>query len=207
MGIFELLTRNGWSLHVGDPYPMGWIIFSGYMITSVLCLFAGLSVKKLDYDGEKKKDTIIWFGLSVIMFLLGLNKQLDLQVLFFDIGSIVSYSQGWFEFRREAQKLFIAGLGLAVIILLVTISVIFRRQLMKNKLIPIGTLLVVSYVLIRASTFSHIEFIPAGMRTISHIHMRYVLELTGIICIGYGAVKRMYRNKRELKNSKLKIEN
>ncbi len=185
MGIQELLAKNGWSLHVGDPYIMGWIIFGGYIITSVLCLFSGVSKAKLE---GYHKNSIFWFGLSIIMLLLGINKQLDLQVLFIVIGRIIAHSQDWFDIRREVQKIFIIGSATSSFIFIAIIFWFFKKQLLKNIFVLVGVILVFSFVLIRAFSINHIVVIPSQINYIGSIQMGYVIETVGILCICYGAL-------------------
>jgi len=190
MGIQELLAKNGWSLHVGDPYLMGWIIFGGYLIASILCLFTGISKAKLEVS---HKNLIFWFGLSIIMLLLGINKQLDLQVLFIAIGRIIAHSQGWFDIRREVQKIFIISSALSSLIFIAITSWFLKKQLLKNIIIIIGFILIFSFVLIRAFSINHIVFIPSQLNHVGSIKLKYVLESCGILCICYGALQELIK--------------
>jgi hypothetical protein len=42
-----------------------------------------------------------------MLFLLGVNKQLDLQTLLGDVGRSVSTAQGWYDKRRAVQAVFV----------------------------------------------------------------------------------------------------
>jgi hypothetical protein len=48
MQILAILEKNGWKLYIGDPYPLGWIIFTGYIISAVLCCYIGFSLMKIN---------------------------------------------------------------------------------------------------------------------------------------------------------------
>ena len=187
MGIKKFFSSIGWSFHVGDPYLMGWVIFTAYIIVSLLCLFVGVSTRKLERGHEKKKTIILWLGLSVFMVLLGINKQLDLQTLFFSIGRLIARSQGWFDKRREVQGLFIKGFTFICFVSLVTGYYTFKQQLIKNIFVLIGIILLLSFIIIRAASINHVEFIPEQIHILGSNHMKYVIELGGIVLVGFGA--------------------
>jgi hypothetical protein len=199
MQILAILEKNGWKLCIGDPYPLAWIIFTGYIISSVLCYYIGFSLNKINKGSKEKGDIIFWYGLSAILFFLGINKQLDLQTLFVAIGRSLANYQGWFDIRRGVQKIFIIGFFFISIISFIGLGIFLKKQVFKNFYIILGVIMIVSYVLIRASTFNHIDFIPENLRVIYSIHMKYVLELFGILLVFYGAFKRL----KEMKHSQL----
>ena len=58
------------------------------------------------------------------MAALCINKQLDLQSLFTDIGRVIAWKQGWYQERREFQKWFV--LGVLATSLLATAFLVFR---------------------------------------------------------------------------------
>ena len=199
MDIEKELARQGWRIVVGDPYPMGWIIFAGYLVAAAMCLYIGVSIVKQKNLNDIKKNCLFWFGLSIFMVLLGINKQLDLQTLFISIGRIIAHYHGWFDIRREVQKLFIIGLGFFSFLSLAAIMILFKKQFLENIFILIGIILVICFVLIRAATFNHITLIPHSLRIISFIHMKYVVESGSIILICFGAIRRIYRINKKYK--------
>lgn len=189
--ILAILEKNGWRLCIGDPYPIGWIIFAAYLIASVLCFYVGNSISKSNSINKEKRDIIFWYGLSILLFFLGINKQLDLQTLFTASGRAIAHSQGWYTIRREVQKIFIIGFTFISLFSLIGIGIFFKKQVLKNYYIIIGAIVIVFYVIIRASTFNHIEFIPSGLHTIFSIHTKYIIELLGLLFILYGAIKKL----------------
>ena len=194
--MLETLARYGWSFGIGDPYPMGWIIFVGYFIASALCLRKGVSIRPSSGGRDDAKERIMWFGLCVMMLLLGLNKQLDLQVLLRAVGRMIAHSQGWFDMRREVQKVFLVVIAVVGTASLAIVFGYLRRQMVRNIFVVVGILLAVSFILIRAASFSHVDVIPAGLRAVSPRNMKYILESSGIVCICYAALSNRYKRDR-----------
>ena len=50
---------------------------------------------------------MLWFGLSILLLVLGINKQLDLQTLLTALGREIAQENGLYESRREIQLIFV----------------------------------------------------------------------------------------------------
>jgi hypothetical protein len=135
------MTTYLWRFGFNDPTLSGWVITVGYFVSFLLCLWAGAKAKRAaakaagkgaykpipvrgapkgavgnahdvkSCSGRQKGDGL-WFLLTIIPFLLGVNKQIDLQTLLGDIGRAAARSQGWYQKRRAAQAAFIAFFAL-----------------------------------------------------------------------------------------------
>ncbi len=51
---------------------------AAYFLAAFLCLWTGLDEKKRELIDGDKANYLLWFGLAVLMSILGINKQLDL---------------------------------------------------------------------------------------------------------------------------------
>jgi hypothetical protein len=111
--------------------------------------------------------------------------------MFVAIGRSFANYQGWYDIRRDVQKIFIIGFFFISIISFIGLGIFLKKQVLKNFYIILGIIMIVSFVLIRASTFNHIDLIPENLRVIYSIHMKYVLELFGIALVFYGAFKKL----------------
>jgi hypothetical protein len=125
------MNEIDWSPTIGDPTLMGWVTVAAYFLTSWLCLRAfrlekrgpprpllptiaalfRVMKKHWPRPPAPARRAALWLLLFAIMFALGINKQLDLQTLFTEIGRSVSRSGGWYEERRAVQGLFIAAMA------------------------------------------------------------------------------------------------
>jgi hypothetical protein len=99
-----------------------------------------------------------WCSLAALLLFLCINKQLDLQSLFTQIVRDHSLAHGWHSVRRYYQIRFMAGLALISVIaaLLLMISAI-RAQSLWTRIACLGTILLLAWLLLRASSFHEID--------------------------------------------------
>jgi len=79
---------------IGDPTLIGWTITLAYFIITFLCFWSGLAEKKNILDSHRSLGHILWFGLAILLFVLGLNKQLDLHTLMILLGGGIAKANG-----------------------------------------------------------------------------------------------------------------
>ena len=132
---------------------------------------------------------MFWIGLSVLLILMAFNKQLDLQSLLTTAARCHARDAGWYDERRIVQLRFIlalfvvAGLGGAVVLWLM------RHSLRRLWLVLTGLGLLVVFVLMRASSFHHMDmFIDARL---AGLRMNWIFEMgaLGLIVIGAQRMK------------------
>ncbi len=156
---------------------MGWFTVAAYAAVALLALRVWLRRK----EG-------IWLAVALGMAALSVNKQFDLQSLFTDIGRIIASHQGWYERRREFQKIFVlAVIGLAGV---TGIAVIWRYQAfwLRHKLLAAGLMLLLTFIVVRAISFHHFD---SFLKTrYAGVKMNWALELGGIFLTGWAAVRK-----------------
>lgn len=167
-----------WSPGIGDPSIGGWITVAGYILATLLTA--------LVYWRRITRHQMFWFLLTVLLGLLALNKQLDLQSALTAIGRCVAQAQGWYEDRRIVQLGFILAVGLIGLVATISIAWSLRRGLSQIWLALLGFAFLVTFVVIRAAGFHHVDHMIgtefAGLR------INWVLELSGIIMISLNAL-------------------
>lgn len=178
-----------WHPHIGDPTVIGWTITVAYFIVTFLCYRAGLVAKEADSGIFKTKNAVVWFGLAAILLTLGINKQLDLQTLVINSGREIAKSNDWYGIRREVQFYFVMGLAVSGIILIGVLFWLTKGEWLAYWPILVGVVMLVSFVLIRASSFDHVDYLLSRWRTIGPFQMKYVVELAGLLIIGLGALR------------------
>lgn len=172
----EILREFRWRLEIGDPTFMGWFTVSAYLLAALLALRAW----------HRQRDGL-WIAVAVGMVALGVNKQLDLQSLFTDIGRVASHHLGWYEQRRSVQKGFVfaviggaGGFG--------TWFVWHRHGfLLRHKLLSSGLVLLATFVLLRIMNFYHFD--PFRRNYLLEWTVNQVLELGGILLVGLAALR------------------
>jgi hypothetical protein len=178
-----------WSPVIGDPTFMGWATVIGYFAAALACLFAGW---------VRIRDKRFWFLLAVFLFLLGVNKELDLQSALTATGRCIAQIQGWYDQRRTIQIAFILAL-LCISAMVMTIALYrFRRNLGRVGLALLGFSCLITFVAVRAVGFHHFDqFI--NWHTNFGLRMNWLMELTGIIFILINALFAIAGRRRNLR--------
>jgi hypothetical protein len=126
-----------WSLGIGDPTIEGWVTVVLYFLACVSCWKTAAAVLRRDWGGQS--DSYVWRSVSVAFFLLGINKQLDLQSAITELGRIVALAGGWYGQRQTVQVCFI--IGVAAVCLAATLILFFwtRRSPIQTWLALVGS--------------------------------------------------------------------
>lgn len=126
---------------------------------------------------------MFWLLLGGFLLLLGINKQLDLQSLFTQIGRDLALAQGWYNQRTRVQFIFIGALAFIGFASLLLGIRWLRHAGFAVKLALGGCTFLFGFVLLRASSFHHMDTI-IGV-TLGGARLNWVFELgsLGIIFI------------------------
>ncbi|MHC4205482.1 MAG: hypothetical protein ACYSTT_12590 [Planctomycetota bacterium] len=180
---------------IGDPTFLGWLITTGYLATSVFCGIYAWRIDRSSLVEQSRSHRLFWWGLFVVMLIMGINKQLDLQCLFIDIVKRIALSQGWYSQRRIFQMLFAACIAITGLILLVWLGWKLKWLWRQYGLALLGILLLITFVSLRIAPVHYMETYPGWPSVMSLINS--ILELTGIGLIGVSALTRIIRVKQQ----------
>jgi hypothetical protein len=165
-----------WRPTIGDPCFMGWFTVGSYFACAVLSLIAAFGNRIVD-----RRAASFWGIVGFLMVLLGINKQLDLQSLFTEMGRQIARAQGWMDQRQIVQFWFIVAFGAAALASFFLFVRIKRNLFGRFKLASVGLYFLLSFIVIRAASFHHFEEM-LGYRLFG-AEMNWLLELTGIYLI------------------------
>lgn len=185
LSILAATEQGQWRPGIGDPTPLGWFTVVAYLAAALACGAAAIAERRAVRRGEPAIPGL-WLVLAGLMLFLGINKQLDLQTLFGTIGRQIAREQGWYGQRRQVQAAFIAGLGLGGLALLAGLAWWIRRLWRRCLLALAGVVFLFAFVLIRASSFHHVDALLGS--TALGIRWNAILELGGIALVGLGAL-------------------
>lgn len=171
-----------WRPTIGDPTFMGWFTVGSYFGCAIFGAIIVLINRKAD-----KRSFFFWSMISLLMILLGINKQLDLQSLFTEVGRQIARAQGWMDHRRIVQFWFIVTFGTTVMGAFLLFVIIMRDLFRRFKLAFTGLFFLLSFIIIRASSFHHFDEI-IGFKFFE-LKMNWLLELTGVYLIFIAALK------------------
>lgn len=165
-----ILNELRWQPKIGDPTIIGWFTVVAYGIAAILA-----------YRTWRRKKDKTWLCVALGMAALCVNKQLDLQSLFTDIGRVIAYHLDLYQQRRGLQKWFIYG-----VVAIAGISgtwFIWRHHSFwtRHKLLTIGIFFLVTFIVVRAISFHHFDSFLKTMHF--GVKMNCLLELGGISMI------------------------
>ena len=173
-----------WLPGFGDPTVTGWAATVGYFGAAFLAFAAtGGGANGL----PKKQHAFVrfWQLMTVLLVLLGINKQLDLHSLGNGYLRCAAQSGGWYQDRHWLQAIFVVIFPIAGAALVLAASWCFRGVLKANAMAVIGTILIASFVVLRAVSFNHLDQLIGA--DVPGETAGAVLELTGIALIAINA--------------------
>lgn len=177
----------------GDHTFFGWMTVLAYFLTSIR-----LGIKtRLAW--LSKENIIFWFCFTLLIIFLGFNKQLDLQSNFTEIMRDMAKEHGWYEQRRPLQFLFVAVMAISLPILVLLVRTSLANSWRRYKIMWLGILLLLVFIVIRAASFHHVDLI--FYKAIGSLRFYQALEITAIFIIFIGT---FYENKSI---AKIKTEN
>jgi hypothetical protein len=191
-GMAATVIGNWWR-EFGDNDLLGWAITVAYFVAAALCFRAARRIRRERAPGKpaepvppdpmrsRPKD---WAIIGVGMVLLGLNKQLDLQIFVREIGTRFIHLLGLDAERRWFGRAFVLLMGLFLLRVLWVATRRVRLQTSRHRMLLIGLALLASFAVIRAGTY-----VPV-LRDIDVSHgklLHFTLELGGVVVVGASA--------------------
>jgi hypothetical protein len=137
-----------WTPTIGDPTIAGWLTVVMYIVATVL------SYRCVQADW---RNSLTWAGVGIFELLLGINKQLDLQVLVTQVGRYLAKQEAWYQDRREVQLAFIVLLAVVFFLLIALIHLRTRSKPWPVRIALLGTSIELVFVCMRAASFHHID--------------------------------------------------
>lgn len=168
-----------WHPGIGDPDATGWITVAAYAIALVLCY---LCQRQAPPRGPHR---YFWVGMALTMAALGVNKQLDLQTWFTEVGRDLALQYGWYAHRRVVQASFIAAMVVAGVCLMAWLTQRLKDLDAYARRAAYGLVVLGVFVLVRAASFHHVDTL-LGLRW-NNIAVNALLELGGISAIVHSA--------------------
>ena len=190
--------KGQWRPTIGNPSSMGWFTVASYFACAVLSLILALNNQIAD-----RRSFLFWSMISLLMILLGVNKQIDLQSLFTEAGGQIAKAQGWMDQRRIVQFWLIIPSGTTAVVAFLSFAIIMRGLFRRFMLAFIGLFFLLS-LFFRAVSFNHFDeilgFTPSGTK------IYWVLELIGIYLILSAGIREIREN-ISLKKTKMNLLN
>jgi hypothetical protein len=177
------MPGTNWHPQLDNPTLLGWTVVVVYLLAAAACCWAAFKADKEGTEGNR-----IWWLLAVGLLFLGINKQLNLQTLLIVLGRRAAVAGGWYERRRLAQAVFAAAFGLLGLCFLGIFATRARLFVARNRLAFLGVLVLLLFVVLRASTINHANEL-FGVE-LKDDRWAWLLELCGSLLIAFSAASR-----------------
>jgi len=179
-----------WSPGIGDPNVAGWVTVALYVGAACSCLIVARRLRPEAGTGvTPRREFWVWSLFSVLLWLLAVNKQLDFQTAFTEIGRMLARRQGWYGHRAHVQKAFIGALCGFGLLCVVAAWIALRRLGSAVKVAALVMCFIGVFVLVRASSFHRVDSF-LGHRLV-HLRMNWLLEMGGILVMLGAALSRV----------------
>ncbi len=176
-----------WSPAIGDPSLIGWATVFAYLVAAVFTFLRARDAFGAAYPamGELK---FFWLVISVVLVLLAFNKQMDIQSALTAAGRCLALDQGWYEDRSGVQRMFMTGVAIVGAAVFAVAAWSLRRHIRGQWMVLAGLFLLITFVLLRASSFHHMDIFIH--RRMLGVKMNWLIELLALALIIAGARKR-----------------
>jgi len=183
MQFLAIMVNGHWRPGVGDPDFVSWVITIAYFIAVGFCFWAWRRERAAKAPGLAP---FFWLAAAVLLVLLGFNKQLDLQSWVIEVGKEMAEDRGVYAHRRKIQLAFILLMAGGSLAALAVTAWLLRRVWRRYWLAFAGFVLLAAFVLMRASTFNHVDEMVAH-ESWDILLLRNTMELTGVVLVGARA--------------------
>jgi hypothetical protein len=169
----------------GDPTFLGWLTVVCYGLAAGLCLNAARAAGRRQSIATGSREALFWRAMTILLTALGVNKQLDLQILVIIVGKWLAQAQGWYEHRRIVQVACTVCVAAAASASVIVVAWLTRRVWRDFGLALIGLALLAGFVILRVAYFERMDDLVGIPLRASRA--KWVLEIGGIVCIGLSA--------------------
>jgi hypothetical protein len=194
-GLAKVIVVYWWH-HFGDNDLLGWTITVAYLLVAALCFRTARAVRRHDRSPGKRGELVPsdtgplrsrpadWVVIGAGMLLLGLNKQLDLQILARDTGLAFVRILGFDAQRRWVGRLFFLALSAVILLVLARSARHLRRARRGHGLTLAGLAMLAFFLIVRAAGYQpYLRDLNLRFKDVLHL----VFELGGLVLIGLSA--------------------
>lgn len=194
--LIRAYQEGHWKDKAGDPTVLGWLVTALYLGTAGLCLSNVRGRRKNTHTASYQW---FWWFLGLTLLFLGINKQLDFQMLLADVGRTYARTLGWYRTRKPVQ---IRAVALAASLSLGFLGVVLyqlRRAPRSTWCALGGLLLLVGLVSAHLVSLHRLEHILR--RPLLGLPLGTLLEIGATMVVAVSAWLYRFRRQQALSSS------
>jgi hypothetical protein len=178
-----------WSPGIADSTFANWATVILYLFTSWRCLVVARAPARWPRTAER--EYLAWWGLAVLFFVLGVNKQLGLESALTKLGRAIVFHGGWAEYKFAIQLGLISAVLVFCILMGWVLAVLIRHAHSAAWLAILGAILVMGFVAVRAVSLHDIDqFIDSRFLM---LRWNWILEIGGTLLVLLASIWRYAR--------------
>lgn len=162
----------------GDPTVLGWSVTVAYLLTFLL-LAANMWRARANDEPFS-----FWLLASLVVFVLGVNKQLDLQTWLHQSAKAWVQSRGLYEHRRMLQLAFVAALALGGVVTIALLRKWIVRAGRRYGLVVFGLGVSVFFVVTRAASIHVLDRMIGSATATEAVGAALEIVALGLIIVG-----------------------
>jgi len=174
-----------WQAAFDDTAVLGLLITVLYFLAFAISVAVVLAHKAL-FARKRRVQRLFWWFIAAAMLFMAINKQLDLQTIFFSLAKSIFIALDLYDVRRGYQLLFALGFVLVVAFLLVSTFIRLLPVIKKHILAIFGLLFLGIYIVVRIFAVNRlgqaIDPLSQG------IPVEYLFEFGGVFLIILNAI-------------------
>ena len=169
---------------------MGWVTVACYVAVTGLAGWAWMSRRAASdrvlgnaiEAHNQRMMSRFWFFCTVLLAVLGVNKQLDLQSWFTQVLRDISVRGNWYDDRRTYQVKFVIAMFVGGVSGTLLIAYWLRHIFRRAAVAIAGVGMLVCFVVIRAASYHYVD----RLLQLGRVRVNWVLEIGGIALIAFG---------------------
>ena len=183
---FSATVDGRWHFGISDPTLFGGLTVLVYFVAVARCIKKS---KESKFFGGNYQ---FWLYLAAFLFLLGINKQLDLHGWFTEIMRDRAQTYGWYDYRLPVLIGCVSLLGLGILLAMIRFRLYLANSWRNYKITWVGIIVLLIIALIQTSTTVY-----ADMLIKQHefgFNVSAILEISALLLIIIGT----YYNKNKI---------
>ena len=184
---------GNWWREFGDNDVLGWATTGAYFLVAALCFRAAGRLRRGPPEaatqgpspaGPPRATARDWAIIGAGILLLGLNKQLDLQILARDTGIALVRALGFDAQRRWVGRLMFLALSAVILAALAKAARHLRAARRGHNLTLWGLGMLACFLVVRAAGYQpYLRQLNLRFKDVIHV----VFELGGLLLVGMSA--------------------